>query len=373
MESNLAMVLPRAWKIIEIGIQEGLHLGGQIYISKAGRVVMDSAFGMREPGILMQPEDLMLWLSNTKPLMAAVLGRLFEEARLSLEDPVIKWIPEFAAGGKEPILIEHLLTHTGGIRQADKIPESVSWDETIARISALPLDPDWVPGKTAGYHVSGSWFVLGEIVRRVVNDRLAHYFSEKLFGPLGMENSQLSMEPEQWAGSKKRLAPMFISSAGKLQPHPVLNAPEYAASPRPGSSGRGPIRELARFYEMLLRGGMGAGGILLNRETCATLIRRRRIGQFDQTFSHIIDWSLGFIVNSNQYGAQTLPYSFGLHASDETYGHGGAQSSSAFCDPKNQLVVAWAFNGMPGELRHNKRGRALNSAIYEDLGLVASA
>ncbi|MDB6038936.1 MAG: Serine hydrolase [Verrucomicrobiales bacterium] len=370
MESNFAMALPKAYEIIDKGMSDGLHLGGQLYISKAGITIIDTGFGMREPGILMQPEDLMLWLSNTKPLMAVVFGQLLESTSLSLKDPVAQWIPEFAVGGKDSILIEHLLMHTGGIRHADTISENFSWDETIARICAMLLDPEWIPGETAGYHVSGSWFILGEIVRRIIDEDLSRTFIEKLFAPLGMQNSRLSLSAAEWNESRKRLAPMFIASGGNLNLHPVLNAPEYAASPRPGSSGRGPIRELGLLYEMLLRSGIGIRGNVIKPETSAMLVTRSRIGKFDQTFRHIIDWGLGFIVNSNQYGAETLPYSFGRHASADTFGHGGAQSSSAYCDPKNQLVVAWAFNGMPGEVRHKKRGRELNSAIYEDLGLA---
>lgn len=371
MESNLATALPKAWEIIDGGIRDGLHLGGQLYVSKAGIPIIDTAFGMREPGILMQPEDLMLWLSNTKPLMAVIFGQLLESNSLSLKDPVERWIPEFAVGGKDSILVEHLLMHTGGIRRADKIPENLPWEETIARICPMPLDPEWIPGETAGYHVSGSWFILGEIVRRVMNGDLSLYFLEKLFIPLEMQSSRLSLSAAEWDESRKRLAPMFIASGGRLNAHPVLNTSEYAVSARPGSSGRGPIRELGRFYEMMMRNGSGIRGNVVRPETSEMLVARRRIGRFDQTFRHIIDWGLGFIVNSNQYGSETLPYSFGRHASTETFGHGGAQSSSAFCDPKSHLVVAWAFNGMPGEVRHNRRGRELNSAIYEDLGLAA--
>ena len=91
---------------------------------------------------------------------------------------------------------------------------------------------------------------------------------------------------------------------------------------------------------------------------------------FDQTFQHKVDWGYGIIVNSNQYGAETVPYGFGRHASENTFGHGGAQSSVGFADPQHQLVVAAVANGCPGEELHNERFRELNSAIYEDLGLV---
>jgi CubicO group peptidase (beta-lactamase class C family) len=93
---------------------------------------------------------------------------------------------------------------------------------------------------------------------------------------------------------------------------------------------------------------------------------------FDETFRHIMDWGLGFMVNSNRYGANTVPYGFGKHASDETFGHSGSQSSVAFADPTHRLVVAWVCNGMPGERKHQARAREINSAIYEDLNLVES-
>ena len=61
---------------------------------------------------------------------------------------------------------------------------------------------------------------------------------------------------------------------------------------------------------------------------------------YDITFRHIIDWGLGFLLNSNQYGPDTLPYGYGPHASYRTFGHNGHQSATAFADPERQLVVA---------------------------------
>jgi CubicO group peptidase (beta-lactamase class C family) len=92
----------------------------------------------------------------------------------------------------------------------------------------------------------------------------------------------------------------------------------------------------------------------------------------DQTFQHILDWGLGFIINSNRYGVETVPYGFGRHSSPRTFGHGGYQSSAAFADPERRLAVAIAFNGMPGEQTHNRRIRDTLTSLYEDLGLTDS-
>jgi CubicO group peptidase (beta-lactamase class C family) len=109
---------------------------------------------------------------------------------------------------------------------------------------------------------------------------------------------------------------------------------------------------------------------VLRWATVELFTSRHRVGMFDQTFQHEIDWGLGFTIDSNRYGAETIPYGFGRHASPSTFGHGGSQSSVAFADPEHGLVVALVCNGRPGEARHNRRARDIHSAIYEDLGLA---
>ena len=101
------------------------------------------------------------------------------------------------------------------------------------------------------------------------------------------------------------------------------------------------------------------------------MVSRQREGMFDLTFQHIMDWGFGVIINSVRHGQSTVPYGFGMHASDSTFGHGGMQSSSAFADPENGLAVAWVCNGMPGEVKHQLRAREINTLIYEELGLGA--
>jgi CubicO group peptidase (beta-lactamase class C family) len=139
---------------------------------------------------------------------------------------------------------------------------------------------------------------------------------------------------------------------------------------RPGGSGWGPMRELGRFYEMLLFRGQREGMRLLSVQTVEALTSRHRVGMYDEILQHIIDWGLGFIIDSNMYGADTVPYGYGSHCSPRTFGHSGNQSSAGFCDPENGLVVAWVFNGTPGERRHQQRARAMNTAIYQDLNLA---
>ena len=366
-------ILPRTVAALERGRQAGLHAGAQVYVSMRGETLADDAMGEARAGVLMRTDTLTLWLSSGKPITAVAIAQLHEQGRLDFDDLVSRFVPEFAQLGKELITIRHLLTHTAGFREADRIAEDLSWDETIERTCATRLEPEWMPGKKAGYQMFSSWFVLGEIIRRIDGRTFDRYVREMIFEPLGMNDSWIGMPRERFQSYEERLGSIYLSERGELKLHPTWNTETAAAVCRPGSNARGPIRELGRFYEVLL--GLVSGRSqpatpIIKAETVRELTRRHRVGLFDQTFRHTMDWGLGFLVNSNCYGVDTVPYGYGRHASDETFGHSGSQSSCAFADPNHELAVAWHCNGQPGESRHQKRAREINEAIYEDLGLA---
>ena len=279
-------------------------------------------------------------------------------------------IPEFAQGGKEAITIRHLLTHTGGFRLLDVgWPES-SWDEILARICAARIEPRWVPGERAGYHQSSSWFVLGELVRRLdpAGRAFEVYVREEIFLPLGMRDSWIGMPAERFRAYGNRLAAMWDTAVDPPQPHQWDTEPRMTRC-SPGSNGCGPVRELGRFYEALVGGGEHEGP-LLTPQTVEALMARHRTGLLDQTFRKVMDWGLGFIPNPAIYGDPAVPYSYGRHASRRACGHSGYRSSTAFADPEHGLVVALAVNGTPSDEAHAARFAAVLEAIYEDLGLA---
>ena len=347
---------------------DGIQIGCQVYVSVDGVPVVDLALGDARPGVAMRPDTLMPWLSAGKPITAAAIAQVWENGALDLDRPVASWIPAFAKAGKAKITVRHLLTHTGGFRTADTLVGTQGWDETIQRICDTPLEPEWIPGETAGYHLGSSWLVLGEIVGRITGQSYGEYVRHHIFEPSGMTDSWLGMPPERYRAYGDRIGQMQVCGPAVCRPHPFLATEAAAMACLPGGGAWGPIRELGRFYESLL--GLSPGKRekpLLKTSTIDLFTRRQRVGKFDLTFKHRLDWGLGFIVNSNRYGIETAPYGFGRYASEDSFGHGGAQSSMGFADPQRRLAVAWVCNGMPGERRHQQRNRELNSAIYEDL------
>ncbi len=364
--------LPRTLELLERGRADGLHPGGQIYASIDRRPVADLAFGEASPGRPMTPEHLMLWLSSSKPVTAVAVARLWEAGRLELDDRVADHLPEFGVRGKEAITIRHLLTHTGGFRLLRVGWPQRSWQEIIARICDARVEPRWEPGRTAGYHQASSWFILGEIVRRLDGRPFELYVRQEIFEPLGMNDSWIGIPDARYDAYAERLAHLLDTE--KSPPEPLeWHARSRVTRCSPAGGGWGPMRQLGRFYEALLGGGRLDDARILRPQTVAALVARHRVGLVDKTFRAKIDWGLGFVLDSEHYGAPDVPYAYGRHSSPRTFGHAGYRSSSAFADPEHRLVVAIAVNGIPGEEAHRRRFSAVLTALYEDLALGSPA
>jgi CubicO group peptidase (beta-lactamase class C family) len=300
------------------------------------------------------------------------MAQLVEAGKLAWQPPVQEWLPEFTGPGKEEVKIWHLLTHTTGLRAADRVDHRLPWDEAIKKILSVELDHGWMPGKMAAYQPYATWFLLGEIVQRITGEGLPNYVRKQILLPAGMRNTALAWSQAQFEAYTAETANLFHKTHNGWEPHPVFAAPESWLLCRPGSSVRGPIEELCRFYQHLLEVLNGRADGILNPTTLQEMLRPWRTGLQDATFLFPLDWGLGFILNLNHQGSTRAPYSYGVHASARTFGHSGMQSSCGFADPEHGLAVAWVISGMIGERLHSQRARDLNSLIYRSLGLAAS-
>jgi CubicO group peptidase (beta-lactamase class C family) len=349
-------------EVIEKGMAERLHVGAQVYVSRDGAPVADFGVGEARPDVPMDADSMMLWWSSTKPTAAVAIGQLWERGELDIEERVSAYIPDFAAKGKEGVTLRHVLTHTGGFRFADgRWAMAKPWEDIIARICAAELEEGWLPGQKAGYHPSSGWFILGEIVRRLDGRPFERYVREEIFEPLGMHDCWVGMPPGRYRAYGDRIGIMHNTEGDEPQPVPYVDSEEACAHCVPGGGGRGPMRELGRFFEALLYGGRLGETRIVSPQTVAAMTARHRVGMFDETFQIPIDWGLGFIIES---------YIYGRHCSPRSFGHGGARSSAGFVDPECGLVACVVTNGMPDDRRHYRRFSAISTAIYEDLGLA---
>ncbi len=363
-------VLSKTIELLERGVAEGQQAGVQLYVSVGEDVVADAAFGECRPGVSMTTDSVVPWMSSGKPLTAAAILRLADEGELDVEAPVAEYLPEFAGGGKHVLTIRHLLTHSHGLHGVRHDGPLHDWDEVLGTIASAELPGDWQPGERGAYDPTNGWFALGEVVSRLVGEPFHRAVRTLVLDPFELEDVYCGIEPAEVPAVADRLGVLYERSRDGLKPRDWMLDEAALAAASPGGNFRGPVRQLGRFYEHLARARRGHGATVLGGSVVQRKTSRHREGLHDETFQQTIDFGLGVIVNSKRYGQPVVAYGYGPHASDHAFGHGGVQSSIGFHDPDHHLTVAWITNGQVGEPRHRQRNWAVNTAIYEDLGLV---
>jgi len=163
-------------------------------VAKNGQVIYRKAFGMAdlELNVPMQPEMVFRIGSITKQFTAIAILQLMEQGKLSLQDEITKYIPDYPMHGHS-ITIEHLLTHTSGIKSYTNVPEFQKFirtdmkpEEVIDLIKSKPMD--FAPGTKWNYNNSG-YFLLGYIIEKVSGKTYQEYLQDNFFTPLGMNSS----------------------------------------------------------------------------------------------------------------------------------------------------------------------------------------
>ncbi len=170
--------------------------GCALGVFRDGRIVYSRGYGMADlnHGTWITPTTVFYIASVSKQFAAFSIALLAEEGRISLDDPVRKWVPELP-GYTDPIRIRHLVHHTSGIRDylglwtlagrpfTDEIPQEAAID-LIARQRSL----DFAPGSRYSYSNSG-YILMAEIVKRASGKSLREYAHDKMFEPLGMRQT----------------------------------------------------------------------------------------------------------------------------------------------------------------------------------------
>jgi CubicO group peptidase (beta-lactamase class C family) len=354
---------------IDEGIRRNLHTGVQIYVSVNGRVLLDAGFGEAAPGCPLTADHLMSWRSAGKPLTALLVLKELHIRGISLDATLGELLPAAAGTDKSGVSIRSMLTHTSGFPVSDAGWPEASWSESISRVLRAAVE---LPVGTAAYHPQSSWFLQGELLREFSGDGspFPELIARDLLRPLGLEGVYCGIAESHIHSLANLLPTYYERDRGTLVVSAWSTGP-WLTRCSPGSSFRGPVRQLGRFMELLLAGGRMADGTEYVPESVVhSMTTRQRMGQYDQTLQHVVDFGLGLICDSKQYGAETVPYGFGRWSSERCYGHGGSQCSLAMCDPERRLVAAWAANGFCGEGQHQRRNRLIQDGLYRDLGFA---
>ena len=203
--------------------------GGVVLIAQKDKVIYKKAFGLAnlELNAPMKEETVFNIASITKQFTAVSILQLAEQGKLSLQDEITKYLPDYPVNGQK-ITIENLLTHTAGIPGSDSAAITklqgerrfVTLPEMLDTFKTRPLD--FVPGTKMVYSNNG-YILLGAIIEKVSGTSYGEYLKKNLFQPAGMTNTLrgddyiiIKNRPASYIYSRAE-SKFFISHSGKVE------------------------------------------------------------------------------------------------------------------------------------------------------------
>ncbi len=284
--------------------------------------------------------------STTKTMTALCALVLADRGDLDLDAPVAAYWPEFAAAGKETVLVRHLLGHTAGLPDFDgpiTVADLFDWPAVTARLAAQA--PRWEPGTQAGYHSVTFGFLVGEVVRRVTGRSLGTFFAEEVAGPLGAD-FHIGLPEEH----DHRVAPLIADPRGDKPPGFLIGVSDshteaWRRAELPAVNGFGNARSVAAVQSVLACGG----GRLVSKAGAERV--------FDEQF-HGVDTILGV----------PMRYGLGYRLENRTFSWGGWGGSVVFVDVDQRMAVAYVMNQT---LWDNGYARGLNLVFAAYDGVMA--
>ncbi|MET3035578.1 serine hydrolase domain-containing protein [Chryseobacterium sp. NRRL B-14859] len=186
--------------------------GGVFMVTRKGKPVYRKAFGKAnlELDVNMNPDNVFQIGSMTKQFTAVAVLMLEQQGKLSVNDPLSKYIEDYPGGDK--ITLHHLLTHTSGIKDFTKMKSlpSIAQKEMKpeAMVDFFKNEPvDFAPGEKFDYNNSG-YVVLGYIIERVSGDTYENFIQKNIFDKAGMNHSYYASDrkiiPERAYGYHKK-------------------------------------------------------------------------------------------------------------------------------------------------------------------------
>ena len=341
-------------------VDSGRLAGVVTMVSRHGKVVEFDATGKRDiaANAPMQKDSIFRIYSMSKPITGVAMMILFEEGKWQLNDPVAKYIPEFAKlkvyatdtngnvvmkDQNHPVTMRELMSHSGGFTygffsqtavdklqlEADLLNPNNTLDEFIKRVAKLPLYSQ--PGTE--WHYSISVDIQGYIVQKLSGMPFEEFLEKRVFKPLGMSDTGFYVPKEKL----NRFAEFYsYDNDGKLHAVGVregLNH-DFAAKPALSSGGGGLVStatDYMRFCQMLLNGGQLDGVRILSPLT-VELMRTNVLAPTVPILAPGAGFGLDFAI-------YTDPVAAGGYYGKGSYWWGGAAGTWFWIDPVYDLLV----------------------------------
>jgi CubicO group peptidase (beta-lactamase class C family) len=349
--------LKRLSTAIRKDVEANLFDGCAIVMARHGNIGLHEAIGFanRAAKRPCRIDDVFCILSVSKAFTDVIILSLVERGKLALTTRVVDIIPEFKGQAKETVTVFHLISHTAGSPQVLFPVETNLMGDLNAVIKAIcPLDLITTPGKSVSYSPLWSHALLGEIIRRLDDEKraLRDIFQDELFGPLGMKDTALGKRRDL----SSRIVPIVAHdpSFGNMSAEDVekhnLYITENAEIPWMGCVST--AYDMFRFAEMLRRGGELDGVRILSPVSVkqATMI---------QTGNLVNDYYVPLMA---EHKVQPLPANIGLDfqirgegiglnqmgnlTSPRTFGKFGLGGMGFWVDPERDVTFVFLRSGL---------------------------
>jgi CubicO group peptidase (beta-lactamase class C family) len=353
------------------------ELGGAIAVDLDGETVVDLWGGSRDiTGATPWTADTLVnvW-STTKTATALAVLTLAERGELDLDAPVATYWPEFAAAGKDGVLVRHLMSHTSGVSGWDPpfaVEDMYDWELATSRLAAQA--PWWEPGSASGYQALDHGHLLGEVVRRVDGRMLKQFVAEELAGPLGADFTVGAPESE-WDRIAPVIAPpplpldfaaldpaspVVRTFTGPLASADAANTPGWRRADIGAANGHATARGVRDLLRVVSLGGEVGGVRLLSEATLARIFDVQSDG-VDVVLGVPLRFGIGFALTPSG-GVPWLP-------EGRVCFWGGWGGSVIICDLDRRLTIAYVMNRMGPGIIGSTRSEAYVRAVYAGLGV----
>lgn len=354
-------------------------VGASVLIARHGRVAARYDFGWadRDARQRVDTQTIYHWGSITKTLTAVAVMQLRDWGRLSLDDPVTRYVPELREvhnpwGPMDGVTIGMLLSHSAGF-QAPTWPyttgaawepfEPTRWEQLVAMLPYQRLQ--FAPGSRYGYS-NPAFVYLARVVERLTGDAWQTYVYKNLFGPLGLTRSYFAASPYHLAPHRSNNYTVIRDSAGAELV--VANGREFDPGITiPNGGWNAPLGDLVRWFAFLAGAPPGD-----------TALARRYDGVLARTSLQEM-WRSRHLATEPVAGAAPAADSMGLsffvlrRRGARFVGHTGSQAgfrAFAYLNPSTGAAVIAAFNTR-NDARPEESAAGFRAVRDAALGLIA--
>ena len=335
--------------IVLDAIHDGQIPGAVVLVGHNGQVIYRKAFGNRalEPRREAMTVDTIFDVASLTKVVATTTAvmQLVQKGEVRVNDPVAKYIPEFADNGKADITVRNLLTHFSGLREDFDLDPPWQGREAGLRL-AFAEKPTFPPGSRFLYSDT-NFIALGALVERVTGTSLDDYCAKKIFSPLRMTHTRF-LPPAAW---RPKISPTEYDESGKML-RGVVHDPR--ARRMGGVAGHAGLfstaDDLSKFASALL-----LGSPILSHE----MVEKMTTPQQPPTAQVLrgFGWDIDSPFSSNR--GDLLPVG--------SFGHTGFTGTSLWIDPTTQTYIILLSNAV------HPRGKGSAVALRSKVATAVAA